>query len=34
MGGGVVLETPHTRAAALKTLERGRPYFSVGRDQK
>ena len=34
MGGGVVLETPHTRAAALRRTSAGALTFSVERDQK
>ena len=34
MGGGVVLETPHTRAAALRRSSAGALTFSVERDQK
>ena len=33
-GGGVVLETPHTRAAALRRSSAGALTFSVDRDQK
>ena len=34
MGGGVVLETPHTRAAALRRSSAGALTLSVERDQK
>ena len=34
MGGGVVLETPHTRAAALRRSSAGALTFSVERDKK
>ena len=34
MGGGVVLETPHTRAAALRRSSAGALNFSVDRDKK
>ena len=34
MGGGVVLETSHTRAAALRRSSAGALTFSVDRDQK